>query len=88
MPITNMAITVITEEQMEHLRYARQTRWPSCHDQDMRKNLLIANTESDGHVYNEDRRCSTDVRCYYMDLHGDADEDRHCLLTRVLDANS
>ena len=52
----------------------------------MRKNLLIANAESDGHVHNEDRRCSTYVRCYYMYLHGDAHEDRYGLLIKVLDA--
>ena len=81
-----MAITVITKEQMEHLRYARPTRWSSCYDQHMRKNLFIVSAESDGHVHKEDRRWSTHVQCYYMDLHGDTHEDRHGLLTRVLDA--
>ncbi len=81
-----MAFTVITEEQMEHLRYARPMHWPYCYDQHMRKNLLIVSAEGDGQVHNEDRICSTYVRCYYMDLHGDAQEDRHGLHTRVFDA--
>ena len=81
MPTIDMAITVITEEQIECL-----TRWPYCYDQHLRKNLLIANAESDRHVLNGDRKCRTHVRCYYMDLHGNAHENIHGLLTRVLDA--
>ena len=49
----------------------------------MRKNPLVASVESDGRIYNRDGRWLTHVGCYHMNLHGDAHEERHGLLTRV-----
>ncbi len=80
--ITDMVITVITKEQMEHLRYARPMHWPYCYHQHMRMNVLMASAEFDEHVHNGDRRCLKHVQRYCMNLHGDSTG----LLTRVFDA--
>ena len=58
---------------------------PPTHDS-THKNLLIVSAESDARVPNRNGRCLTHVQCYYVNLHGDAHEGGHGLLTRVFDA--
>ncbi len=48
----------------------------------------MTNAENDGRASNisEEELTVTYVRRYYMDLHGDAHEDRRSLITRVFHA--